>query len=108
MPVLALDHIGPASHPAISNYKQHFSHVNSRGNFTCRNWRVLYAAVEWKPFKAQILISHSSRDEPQALAIAAWLKENGWSDYFLDLEPERGIVAGERWENALHASAKRC
>ena len=37
-----------------------------------------------------------------------WLAENGWDDVFLDLDPERGIVAGERWERALHKAATRC
>jgi tetratricopeptide (TPR) repeat protein len=27
---------------------------------------------------------------------------------FLDLDPERGIAAGERWERALHEAANRC
>ncbi len=32
----------------------------------------------------------------------------GWDDLFLDLEPERGIAAGERWERALNEAAMRC
>jgi hypothetical protein len=44
----------------------------------------------------------------EALALAQWLAENGWSEVFLDLDPERGIAAGERWERALHAAAQRC
>jgi hypothetical protein len=35
--------------------------------------------------------------------------ENGWKDeIFLDLDPQRGIVAGERWERALNEAASRC
>ena len=30
------------------------------------------------------------------------------NDVFLDLDPERGIAAGERWERALHAAASSC
>jgi hypothetical protein len=37
-----------------------------------------------------------------------WLRENGWDDVFLDLDPKRGIVAGERWERALNEAARRC
>ena len=37
-----------------------------------------------------------------------WLYSEGWNDVFLDLDPERGIAAGERWERALHAAASRC
>lgn len=32
----------------------------------------------------------------------------GWSDLFVDVDPERGIVAGERWERALNEAASRC
>ena len=37
-----------------------------------------------------------------------WLRENGWDDVFLDLDPERGIVAGQRWKEALQKAAHRC
>lgn len=57
---------------------------------------------------SKIFISHSSSDNPSALALADWLREEGWDDLFLDLDPERGIVAGERWERALHDAANRC
>ena len=29
-------------------------------------------------------------------------------DVFLDLDPERGIAAGQRWERALHDAVSRC
>ena len=31
-----------------------------------------------------------------------------WDDVFLDLDPERGIVAGQRWKEALQKAAHRC
>jgi len=38
-----------------------------------------------------------------------WLEREGWKDeIFLDLDPNRGIAAGERWERALHEAANRC
>ena len=38
-----------------------------------------------------------------------WLEHEGWKDeIFLDLDPNRGIAAGERWERALHEAANRC
>lgn len=43
-----------------------------------------------------------------AIALTDWLRQNGWDDVFLDLDPERGIVAGERWERALSEAAQRC
>lgn len=57
---------------------------------------------------SKIFLSHSSLDNGPAIAIAEWLKENGWDEYFLDLDPERGIAAGERWERALYQAATRC
>jgi hypothetical protein len=55
-----------------------------------------------------LFISHSSNDNAQAIALQQWLKTNGWDDVFLDLDPERGISAGERWEQALIDNASRC
>jgi hypothetical protein len=57
---------------------------------------------------SRIFISHSSLNNAAAIAINAWLQEQGWNDIFLDLEPTRGIVAGERWERRLHEAATRC
>ena len=38
-----------------------------------------------------------------------WLADNGWKDeIFLDLDPHRGIAAGEKWERALNNAANRC
>ncbi len=57
---------------------------------------------------SEIFISHSSRDNFEAQALADWLAEGGWSEVFLDLDPERGIAAGERWERKLHEASQRC
>jgi hypothetical protein len=57
---------------------------------------------------SRIFSSHSSRDNFQAVALRDWLAEQGWSDVFLDLDAERGIAAGDRWERALHQAALRC
>ena len=32
----------------------------------------------------------------------------GWDDIFLDLDPGRGLKAGERWQDALRRAAERC
>ena len=55
-----------------------------------------------------IFVSHSSDNNAQAVALASWLEHEGWNDIFLDLDPERGIKAGERWEDALRDAADRC
>ncbi|MGA3341613.1 MAG: TIR domain-containing protein [Methylocella sp.] len=57
---------------------------------------------------SRIFISHSSKDNFEAVALRDWLAAQGWNDVFLDLDPERGIAAGERWERALHEAANRC
>ncbi|WEJ17609.1 TIR domain-containing protein (plasmid) [Sinorhizobium sp. K101] len=57
---------------------------------------------------ARIFISHSSADNFAAVAIRDFLVAEGWDDLFLDLDPKRGIVAGERWERALNQAAYRC
>jgi WD40 repeat protein len=57
---------------------------------------------------SRIFFSHSSKDKFEAIALRDWLASEGWNDVFLDLDPERGIAAGQRWERALHAAANLC
>jgi len=57
---------------------------------------------------ARLFISHSSRNNDKAVEVRDWLAKNGWDDVFLDLDPERGIVAGQRWKDALQKAAQRC
>ena len=55
-----------------------------------------------------IFISHSSADNAEAIALRDWLVSEGWDDLFLDLDSDRGIAAGERWERALNEATRRC
>jgi hypothetical protein len=58
---------------------------------------------------SHIFLSHSSTNNTEAVALRDWLADNGWKDeIFLDLDPRRGIAAGERWERKLHEAANRC
>lgn len=57
---------------------------------------------------ARIFLSHSSVNNPQAVGLCDWLASEGWDDVFLDLDADRGIAAGERWERALNEAASRC
>ncbi|MGJ0509393.1 MAG: TIR domain-containing protein [Methylocystis sp.] len=57
---------------------------------------------------SNIFLSHSSKDDVAAVAVAGWLKDEGWDDIFLDLDPVQGIHAGERWERALYTQAAEC
>jgi formylglycine-generating enzyme required for sulfatase activity len=56
---------------------------------------------------ARLFLSHSSRDNIQALAFKNWLVESGWDpdDVFVDLH---SIGAGERWRDALRKANARC
>lgn len=57
----------------------------------------------------RIFLSHSSSNNAEAVALRDWLEGEGWNDQiFLDLDPKRGIAAGERWERALNEAANRC
>ena len=60
---------------------------------------------------SRIFISHSSKNDDWAIALKDWLVREGWSgpdDIFLDVDPERGISAGQRWAHALEDAATRC
>jgi hypothetical protein len=60
---------------------------------------------------SRLFISHSSKNDDWAIALKDWLVREGWSgpeDLFLDLDPERGIAAGQRWAYALEDAATRC
>jgi WD40 repeat protein len=55
----------------------------------------------------RLFISHSSKDNFEALAFRDWLIGEGWSmaDVFLDLH---GLNPGERWREALAKANERC
>jgi formylglycine-generating enzyme required for sulfatase activity len=57
---------------------------------------------------SRIFLSHSSRNNAEALAMREWLASQGWNDVFLDIDPERGLVAADRWQKALNAAIGRC
>ncbi len=55
----------------------------------------------------RLFISHSSKDNVQAIAFQNWLTVNGWSreDVFIDLH---SIGAGERWRETLRKANASC
>src|SRR5262245_23581063 len=57
---------------------------------------------------ARLFLSHSSANNAEAMALRDWLIDQGFEDLFLDLDPERGLKAGERWQAALKQAAERC
>lgn len=56
---------------------------------------------------SRIFLSHSSVDELEAVALKEWLAANGWDDVFLDIDPQRGLAAGERWQTLGSDERKR-
>jgi TIR domain len=52
-----------------------------------------------------LFISHSSKDDAHADVIAAWLRANGFTDLFID---HQQIAGGDKWPEALRASAGSC
>jgi formylglycine-generating enzyme required for sulfatase activity len=57
---------------------------------------------------SRVFLSHSSVNSAEAIAIRDWLRTQGWDDVFLDLDPERGLRPGERWQAALKSAVDRC
>jgi hypothetical protein len=58
---------------------------------------------------SRIFVSHSSENNGEAVALCDWLGGEGWKDeVFLDLDPTRGIAAGEHWERKLNEATNRC
>ena len=42
------------------------------------------------------------------MALRDWLLGQGFEDLFLDLDPERGLKAGQKWQAELKRAAERC
>jgi WD40 repeat protein len=57
---------------------------------------------------ARLFISHSHDNNAAAIALCDWLSQEGYKDVFLDVDPNRGLVVGDRWQEALKAAADRC
>ena len=55
-----------------------------------------------------IFISHSSRDNAAAKELESRLSRQGHHSVFLDLDPEKGIVAGASWEQTLYRKLRAC
>jgi formylglycine-generating enzyme required for sulfatase activity len=51
-----------------------------------------------------VFVSHSSKDDAAVTALEGWLRANGFTDIFVD----HGIAGGEKWREALRASAGDC
>ena len=59
----------------------------------------------------RVFLSHSSRDNRQAIALKQWLVEQEPAlaeEIFFDLDRDTGIRPGERWKEALQRANARC
>ena len=57
---------------------------------------------------SMIFISHSSRNNTQAVAMRDWLKKEGWVEVFLDLDPDSGLATGQKWRDELKKAGAHC
>jgi hypothetical protein len=57
---------------------------------------------------SRLFLSHASADNAAAVAMGQWLTEQGYADVFLDIHPDRGLLAGDRWMTALTSAADCC
>lgn len=55
-----------------------------------------------------IFISHSSGDNDIARELQQRLERLGHTSIFLDLDPEKGIIAGVSWEQTLYRKLRAC
>jgi formylglycine-generating enzyme required for sulfatase activity len=52
-----------------------------------------------------LFVSHSSKDDTAVSGLEEWLKNNGFTDFFID---HNNIAGGDKWREALRASAGAC
>jgi WD40 repeat protein len=60
---------------------------------------------------SRIFLSHSSRDNRQAIALVQWLSDvrpELATEIFLDVSAETGLRPGQRWKEALRQANDRC
>ena len=51
---------------------------------------------------ARVFISHSSRDGGQAERLHQWLRDQGSTETFLDIDKHAGLMPGDDWERRLY------
>ena len=70
-------------------------------------WRVSFGFLGSRSWRASSSVIPAATTRKRS-RFGDWLTAEGWDDLFLDLDPSRGIAAGERWERRLHEAANRC
>ena len=54
---------------------------------------------------AVLFVSHSSKDDAAATALEAWLRDNGFTDIFVD---HHSLAGGTKWREELRSAAGAC
>ena len=57
---------------------------------------------------SDLFISHSSENNPESARLVDFLAKNNHKSYFLDFDPEKGLIPGKRWEEELFAKLRNC
>ena len=57
---------------------------------------------------SRIFLSHSSKNNFEAVALRDWLNENGWDDVVLQYDPDQDAHPSDRPRRALQENVARC
>ena len=57
---------------------------------------------------SRIFLSHSSKNNFEAVALRDWLNENGWEDVVVQYDPDQGAHSGDHPRRALQENVARC
>ena len=57
---------------------------------------------------SRIFLSHSSKNNFEAVALRDWLNENGWDYVVVQCDPDEGAHSGDRPLRALRENVARC
>ena len=55
-----------------------------------------------------LFISHSTKNNDEAVKVRDWLRAKGWADVFLDLDPDQGLAPGQHWQEELQRAGANC
>ena len=75
--------------------------AHCRRQFTLDVWYYLHAM-------SAIFISHSRENAATAKLLVERLRRQGYTSVFLDVDPLKGILPGEKWEETLYRRIRAC
>jgi hypothetical protein len=59
-----------------------------------------------KSYRGTIIHQPFRHEHAAAIVLRDWSAEQGFDDVFVEIDPDRGVVPRERWQEALKAAAK--